>query len=481
MVLLVLFRQSAQAGFVASGMVLLNFVHGYLFAHLHSWSVKLNTDVWRINGVLFRVWLLLLIILFGVSWLLRKGRFRVMQYLACVAFCMALVAVMDVALYQWRHGSRTYESSAAQKNMIASLSDTISNVHGSLPHIFYIVPDGYARDDVLADMYGYPSNTLTDALVERGFVVVTNARSNYAQTVLSQGSTLNMQYLDVFGLHDIAGDNRAPAASVFRNNTVSWVLNALGYRLVTTMSGYEATEEMQFAENERGPGEFNRALMRRCWFVKLSERMRQSTSTAYAGKKNKELVISSLSKLHEYARRQTPMFVYCHVVCPHPPFVFDRDGRDVFLPNGYDGVADGSHYMKECNVDQNEYRRLYLGQLQYLNELVIDSIDRIMETSARPVVIVVQSDHGPGSQLNWSSTEKSNLHERMAVLSAFYLPHEYRDEFDPPISSVNTFRNLFRALYEMKLESLPDISYFMTWDQPYRFHEVNEVEWRVVQ
>ncbi len=481
MVLLFVIRRSAQASFVASGMVLLNFVHGYLFELMPSLSVKLHVDMWTLNGVLFRVWLLLLIILFGVSWFFRKGRRRVMQFLACVVFCMALVAVIDVAVYQWRYGGRNVESSDAQQHLIAMLSDSISNYHGSLPHIFYIVPDGYARDDVLANMYGYPTNTLTASLVNRGFVVVTNARSNYAQTALSQGATLNMQYLDDFGLHDVSGDSRAPAVSLIRNNTVAWVLNALGYRLVTTKTGYEATDQMHFAQNESAPGQFYRAVMRRCWFVKLSDRMLQSTSTEHAGNKQKELVMTSLSKLHEYARHQSPMFVYCHVVSPHPPFVFDREGGDVSLPNGYYGLEEGSHFMKACNVGPNEYRQLYLGQLEYINKLVVDSIDKIMQESTRPVVIVVQSDHGPGSQLDWDSAEKSNMHERMAVLSAFYLPPEYRDSFDPPVSSVNTFRNLFRTLFEMNLESLPDKVYFSTWDQPYRFYKVNNLDWDLVQ
>jgi hypothetical protein len=67
---------------------------------------------------------------------------------------------------------------------------------GRYPDIYYIILDGHARSDILAELYGYDNNWFVDSLRQRGFYVADRSRTNYAQTYLSLASTLNMTYLD---------------------------------------------------------------------------------------------------------------------------------------------------------------------------------------------------------------------------------------------------------------------------------------------
>ena len=61
---------------------------------------------------------------------------------------------------------------------------TASTENGKLPNIFYVILDGYARNDVLKEIYDYDNSEFWDYLNNKGFYIATRARSNYNQTAL---------------------------------------------------------------------------------------------------------------------------------------------------------------------------------------------------------------------------------------------------------------------------------------------------------
>jgi hypothetical protein len=64
------------------------------------------------------------------------------------------------------------------------------------PDIYYIILDGYARADVLSNLYGYDNSDFIKPLEQRGFNMASQSRSNYPRTLLSLASSLNMKYLE---------------------------------------------------------------------------------------------------------------------------------------------------------------------------------------------------------------------------------------------------------------------------------------------
>src|SRR5215211_254514 len=68
-------------------------------------------------------------------------------------------------------------------------------VPGSPPDIYYIILDGYGRQDVLEEVYGYRNEEFLSYLRSRGFFVADEAHSNYIQTPLSLSSSLNFDYI----------------------------------------------------------------------------------------------------------------------------------------------------------------------------------------------------------------------------------------------------------------------------------------------
>ena len=102
------------------------------------------------------------------------------------------------------------------------------------------------------------------------------------------------------------------------------------------------------------------------------------------------------------------------------------------------------------------------------------AIDRILENSDTPPIIIIQGDHGPGAYLKWSSAEKSNLDERFGIINAYYFPEGDQGWLYPSITPVNSFRIMFNRYFEGEYPLLEDESFFSTWRKPYKFISVTE-------
>ena len=67
--------------------------------------------------------------------------------------------------------------------------------------IYYIVLDGYARGDILKEIYAYDNQPFLTQLEELGFYVADSSYANYNQTRLSIPSALNMAYMQDLGIN----------------------------------------------------------------------------------------------------------------------------------------------------------------------------------------------------------------------------------------------------------------------------------------
>ena len=70
---------------------------------------------------------------------------------------------------------------------------------GGRPDIYYLILDGYARSDVMNDLFHFDNSPFLDRLELMGFFVAHGSTANYCQTPLSLSSSLNFEYLDDLG------------------------------------------------------------------------------------------------------------------------------------------------------------------------------------------------------------------------------------------------------------------------------------------
>lgn len=339
------------------------------------------------------------------------------------------------------------------------------------PDIFYILLDGYGREDVLRQMYDYDNGPFIEFLRDKGFTVDDAARSNYSQTLLSLGSTLNLGYLTEYLAHfDLSSHiDRRPLMWATKNNRVAAFLKDRGYTTVAMSSGYWGTEP------------HNPDVLYKTRFS-LSE-----SENALLGLTPIPDVLGlfGFHPFHEFHRNRirynldavskslevaSPKFVFAHFLCPHPPFVFDETGGPTKPFVGYVAFNDGDHKVA-WEISAQQYRKAYKAQITYLNSQIIKVVNDIIEASP-DAVIIIQGDHGPGSELIQASAEATNAKERLAILNAIRMPKVQTGLYNG-MTPVNTFRAVFNAYFGTQMDYATDKSYLSEWYAPFNFFEVD--------
>jgi len=354
--------------------------------------------------------------------------------------------------------------------------------------LYYIVLDGYGRQDVLLDIYGHDNRAFLAALEERGFQIGERSATNYIQTALSLGSSLNMDYLDVLLEERSQSMTNSALVDLIWHSRVRRWLAAQGYAMIAFRTAFPYTgvtdaelfwfpegqadeEERSSAATRAGAFEvllFEYSLGRMVLDFSLSARAAMELylyEPLYAQQRAR--VLFTLDSLGEVPALPGRYFVFAHVVAPHPPFVFDAQGNPL-TPNYPFSFADGSHFRRYAHGTRGDYIYGYREQLRYLNGLVLSTIDTILAASDRPPIIIIQGDHGPGAYLRWDAIMESNLEERSGILNAFLLPGAPSDVVYPTISPVNAYRMVLSLYFGADLPPLPDCTYFSStsaWDR----------------
>ena len=347
----------------------------------------------------------------------------------------------------------------------------------NLPDIYYIILDSYAREDVLKQAYGYDNSGFTDYLRSRGFLVGSRSRTNYAQTYLSLASSLNMTYLDsLVQKAGSASDDRSQLLGMIARSRVMSFLKQHGFTTASFASGYTGTE-FEDADVHCAPrwalSEFQNVLISTTALpaiLKLAARRTQWDA-------QRERILYAFERLPDVAGMRPPVFAICHIVAPHPPFVFGPRGEklnpsDVFTLDEADAVP-----VINKQTMRQDFIRSYRDQLEFVTLKTRQMVDRILARSSRPPIIILQGDHGPASFRNWDDLTTDQLVERMAILNAYLVP---KDSTGPAwydsISPVNTFRLIFDRVFGESLPLLPDRSWFSTFRQPFRLYDVDRPE-----
>lgn len=171
--------------------------------------------------------------------------------------------------------------------------------------------------------------------------------------------------------------------------------------------------------------------------------------------------------------RKEPTVTFTHVVSPHPPYLFDRNG---VIPD-----------QTPLELDNHGFsdREKFVDQTVYVNNQILQLVDHILKESDQPPIIVIASDHGSAASLRSrdlvdidpNKLNEKGVRERMGILNAYYFPDKQYDQLYETITPVNTFRVILKEFFDPKTELLPDRSYFSgnKGDNDYRLHDVTYI------
>lgn len=434
-----------------------------LFIRLGIGPTGIRAPLLVVFGVIFAL---------GTYWSIRTRRdlHNLTLVANVVASALVLLTLIDIVGYEVRIGSAWRQSGVVEALDVAQ---TRSGEAETLPNIYYVILDGYARADVLEELYQYDNKEFIDYLSGMGFYVAGESRSNYCQTYLSLASSLNMTYLDELAARvGPESRSRRPAVNMIWYNDVSRFLKRFGYVTVAFSSGWWGTEITNadlYMIPRWQPDFFQRELIA---MTPLPFVARQLGVQAQYGA-HRERILYTFDKLVEVAELEDPSFVFAHIVAPHPPFVFGRHGEEI-EPEFRFTLMDGDQIIGRGTLTQDQYVKRYRDQVIYVNDRVKETIDGILSSSERPAIIILQGDHGPGSTLDWDDVDATNLKERFSILNAYHLPDQSSVALYDEITPVNTFRIILNHYFGTNYELLADESYFSTYSRPYVFMNVTD-------
>ncbi len=347
---------------------------------------------------------------------------------------------------------------------------------GPLPDIYYLVLDGLGQPEFLEHEFGLSPQVVEGVLRERGFEVMRRAKANYPQTALSLASTLNVGLVqDLLTIPDPECTDRRALAHLVSENRVVRALSDLGYDLVTFPSGYPLAR-MAGAARRHHPvidPNFLEYYTLEDGALPLVQRLlgHGPADLSFGLRRNRlEYVFDHLARARVGIPAGRPVFVFAHIMAPHPPFVFRRTGEGRRSLSTF-SFADGSHWYDHHGHNDRSYVELYGEQLTYVMERLGEAVDAILESSLRPPVILVQGDHGPGSRLHHERFTDTDLRERLGIFNAWYLPPGFDLDLAEGQSALNTFPALFNALFGAGLPYQPDRHFFARMSSPYAYRE----------
>ena len=317
------------------------------------------------------------------------------------------------------------------------------------PDIYYILLDNYTSSAVLRSNFSYPNDNFENDLQQKGFRILPGAKSNYPYTAFSLGSTFNMSYIrNVDTVNKMFDREYLQALKLVYNGRIFSFLEKEGYRIFnhslfnirhhpTTVNSFDNWGYRELFD------QYN-------LFLKIKQDVEPSflkwaqqlfgKNKYFINDPANRLKLDSLvlQQLEETARASTPepKFVYAHFLRGHPPYASDS------LGNKFVG--------KPATIEE-----AYIQQVAWCNRTIKSATDKIIANAKRPLVIIIQGDHG--YQVYESPTDERKL----AVFHAVYFSNGNYRLYPDSVTNVNTFRIVLNTFFKKNYPLLEDHGYFI--------------------
>jgi len=462
---LILRKNIRKSAILVSIFLILFFSYGRIYEKIRefqigSFVIGRHRYLWILWGIIF-----VLCIYFVIK--TKKDLYNFTNILNVIAIALIVISLVNIGVYKIRTKNIWEGGSGEDINVNSEEKEDDSSLEAELlPDIYYIILDGYARSDVLNEIFDYDNSEFNELLTERGFFIAYESHCNYAQTFLSLPSSLNMEYVN--NLTDIVGvesEDMSLPIQMIQNNKVMNFLKSKGYKFITSSSGVGATDHNKYADLELrygGLNEFLTLLIRTSMLNYFEEYLIKNPG--------RERVLDSFDQLAKVPEIKGLKFVFAHIISPHPPYLFDREGDPV--PEGDEDIGIFRWKRKED----------YVNQLVFINKKVIVLIDEILSKSDRPPIIIIQADHGSAATFDykepggvWDHPTEEMVRERMSILNVYYLPEGGKSLLYDYITPVNTFRLIFSYYFNADYKLLDDWVYYSSYLTPYKFIDVTDI------
>ena len=348
--------------------------------------------------------------------------------------------------------------------------------YDTLPNVYYIILDGYPRNDVLKEHMNFDNSEFTNLLKQRGFHVAESSYANYSFSSQSISSTMNMGYVN-FLADQFGEDSReynpllGKDVGLYADNQVIKNFKLMGYKVVKIGSAATYIHKMPLAD--LSPCYKTIHLMDN----RLFDAVGRTSMIGYfierwSEEQQRQIVLcdfEELPKINDYFEER--IFVWAHITLPHFPLIFGPNGEPI-TP----GTSLLTMNHPEYTDDSWDVKQQFVQQIQFTNKKSIEFIDKILENEKRSIIII-QSDHGSAFGINLQDPTDDDVFQRLSNFNAIYFPDEkHREMLTYDRTNVNTFRIVFNTYFGSDYEMLEDRTYWgLSIKKPFWFKDVTSI------
>lgn len=461
--ILLLIKNPFKAALLTTLILVLFFSYGHLNLLLRNWNI-FAISLGR-HRVLIPLYTFILVIGATLILVSKRELTFLSRFLNVFSVVLLIFPMYQIGIY-W------IQDSIAQRGQEnnPSTSKSVFLSPNQIPRdVYYILTDGYPRHDFIQRFLDYDNSDFLKQLSARGFYVAECSQSNYTDTRFAMASTLNMVYLDNgTGASEVVFPG-AILDNMIRSGIVQQNFSALDYQIITFESGYKwlrwqdtdvhldpAVERSRRTLSGIRINDFEYLLLNTTaakflldlpFVLNPTEANRIAEILNSPRASHRDRVFFALDYLPEMSSaKDKPVFVYGHIIFPHPPFIVNADGKAL------------------RNSPENELAG-YGDQIAYLDTRLIEIIDQLIANTDPDPIIIIQGDHGATIEYKERDIDLAN---RLGILNAYYLPAgeeslgekngDPTNSLYPRITPVNTFRLIFDQYFNGQYGLLPDKS-----------------------
>jgi hypothetical protein len=364
----------------------------------------------------------------GLMWLLRRlnDKQKNRALLLFTTLVLAIVPFIELLL------APKYKFDSDLFNIQQS---SIAVNQAAIPQrIFWIILDEHPSSLTLNKVWGYKDTTFHRGLESLGFTVYDSCVSNYNFTPFSIAATTYGAMLPVSGPQFINNWQQALLGERIKESPVMFFFKTQGYD-IRNLSFFDSGFKNYFTHH----GIIINSSIVDMLLYRFDEQY--AMPQVFYNRK----IIDSLNTLLNYCPDNNhKIFVYAHILMPHGPFLF--------LDNN--SIQRKSHLY--ANLDDNAF----FSYVKYTDSIILKvlhkGLDSLTAEQKSNTLVILQADHGP--RYLQSGGKDLRLNTSFGILNVVLWPKNSKAKFYNGMSSVNTFRILFRDLWGINIGTLKDSS-----------------------
>lgn len=413
-----------------------------LYALLESILIK-----WDRFPVRFFTTIPIVLILIGYSvWILNKLNATAADKIWSMASLMVtgLIIFNLVTIIPFELNRKANTNQALSGPSQTDLSKSPANE--KKPDIYYILFDEFSGFEPMREYWHNPEiDGFINFLESKNFQIIEDSHGSSTNSIHQMASRLNYQNFPYNFESEFSFSKESEQwYDAISDNQVLKFLKQEGYTTISfipfqfaNLSSKTIKSDISYSVKDI-PATTLSLYFDEFWILVADKTMLKELSSIYkklGTDSHSNFIFFTINRVSNLRDVPSPKFIYAHLLFPHSPYLFDKNGN-LNLPSAY---------------NDNAY---YLGNYNYSMKMAQEIVNHILEGAnpENPPVIILQSDHG---FRNFSEENgfKNQLPDfpvefKTSILYARlipgYTPAHSAQESDP----INTFPILFNFLFD---------------------------------